>query len=159
MVLIARAIGAELRKGRMIDGQKRRKHVRLVPKFSELFLQYNDVVSFDRDCSQNARSPRAGVNVDAIAVELGMLHRSVAVNHNLPVIRVRLKKIVSYPVQVFGILLIERNAGANPGMNKQEVSAHKAVTQTLQKQFVSARKHIEERLLQGMWRDRIAARG
>jgi hypothetical protein len=64
----------------------------------------------------------------------------MAVNDNHAVVLYRVEELVTNPEQILEILLLDRDARANTGMNKQEISAIKTITETLQKQFVCTRK-------------------
>lgn len=73
-----------------------------------------------------------------------MIDGRVSVHDDFSVVCCRLEKFFPDPSQVIGILLCEWNTGTNAGVNKQKITASKTVAQALQKQFVSARKLIEE---------------
>jgi len=64
------------------------------------------------------------------------------------VIRRRVEKLVADPAQVLRILLRQRDARPDAGMDEQEVAAAEAVAQALQEQFVGAGKGADEGLLQ-----------
>ena len=104
------------------------------------FSQNQNRCALDSNAGKSSRAPRPGVDVDSVRPDVGMRHRRMAVNDNHAVVLYRVEELVTNPKQILGILLLDRNARANTSMNKQEISAIKTVTETLQKQFVCSRK-------------------
>jgi hypothetical protein len=104
--------------------------------------------ALDGDAGQSSRAPRAGVDVDSIMPDIGMWHRRMAVNDKLSVVPCRVEELVADPEQVVEILPLDRNGWANTGMYEQEISAAKTRAETLQQQFVRARKGIPKAAVQ-----------
>src|SRR5260370_17030864 len=91
------------------------------------FLQNQNRCALDRNAGEGSRAPRSGVDVDSVMPDIGMRHRRMPVNDNHPVVPHRVKEISTNPEQILEILLFDRDAGANTGVNKQEISAIKTV--------------------------------
>src|SRR5260370_36143950 len=91
------------------------------------FSQNQNRCALDRNAGEGSRAPRSGVDVDSVMPDIGMRHRRMAVNDNHPVVLHRVEEIVTNPEQILEILLFDRDAGANTGVNKQEISAIKTV--------------------------------
>ena len=72
----------------------------------------------------------------------------MAVNDKLSVVPRRVEELVADPEQVVEILPFDRNGWANTGMYEQEISAAKTGAETLQQQFVRARKGIPKTAVQ-----------
>src|SRR5260370_1110385 len=89
---------------------------------------------------QGSAAPRCGVDVDPVPLDVRMRHRCMAMNDKFSVVRRRVQKFMTNPEQIMEVLLLDRNARANAGMDEQEVSAAKTVTETLQEQLVCTRK-------------------
>jgi hypothetical protein len=107
-----------------------------------------NVVTFDRNACQNSGSPCPGIDIDAVPENLGMLHGRVAVDNNFAVILRRVEEFVTNPEQIFGPLLLDRDAWLYSCMNEHKIAADEAVAKTLKEQFMRAGKHAEEGLLQ-----------
>src|ERR1700730_8230381 len=82
-------------------------------------------VSLDYEASQSSGRICTGINVDAVGANLRVQHWCVSVHNNFSEVSFVMKKIVANPEQIFFVLLIQRDAGAHPRMNKKEVFADK----------------------------------
>ena len=80
-----------------------------------------------------------------------MRDRCVAVYDEAAVVLDRVEELMTDPEQIVRILLPDRNAGVNAGMDKQKISATEMIAQTLQKQFVCTRKSVPKAQLQPDW--------
>lgn len=97
------------------------------------FSQNQYRCALDSNAGESSRAPRPGVDVDPVRPDVGMRHRRMAVNDNHAVVLYGVEELVTNPEQILQILLLDRDARANTGMNKQEISAIKTITETLQK--------------------------
>src|SRR5258708_11880385 len=100
------------------------------------FLQNQNRCALDRNAGEGSRAPRSGVDVDSVMPDIGMRHRRMAVNDNHPVVLHRVEEIVTNPEQIMEVLLLDRDAGANTGVNKQEISPLKTLTEPLTEHFL-----------------------
>src|SRR6202035_2066810 len=138
----------------MLVGQRRQKNVKRIvsntqPRVpsamhdtegTQAFSQNQNRRALDRDARESSRSPRSGVDVDAVMPDIGMRNRRMTMNDEVPVVLRRVEELMTNPKQVMEILLLDRGIGADAGVNEQEIPATKAVAQALQKQLVRARK-------------------
>src|SRR5258708_23682890 len=96
------------------------------------FSQNQNRCALDGNAGKSSRAPRPGVDVDSVRPDVGMRHRRMAVNDNHAVVLYRVEKLVTNPEQILQILLLDRDARPNTGMNQKEISAIKTIRKTLQ---------------------------
>src|SRR3979409_2661637 len=89
------------------------------------FSQNQNRCALDSNAGEGSRAPRPGVDVDSVMPDIGMWHRRMAVDDKHSVVLCRVEELVTNPEQILEILLLDRDAGANTGMYKQEISAKK----------------------------------
>jgi hypothetical protein len=138
----------------MIVEQTRRKNVTTGSNISSKWRrgattsENKNVVTFDRNACQNSGSPCPGIDIDAVPENFGMLHGRVAMDDNFAVILRRVEEFVANPKQIFGPLLLDRDAWLYARMDEQEIAADETVAKALKEQFMRAGKHAKEGLLQ-----------
>src|SRR6266850_7752696 len=93
------------------------------------FSQNQNRCALDSNAGEGSRAPRPGVDVDSVMPDIGMWHRRMAVNDNHSVVLCRVEELVTNPEQILKILPLDRDAGANAGMYKQEISAIKTAAE------------------------------
>src|SRR6202165_1718647 len=104
------------------------------------FSQNQNRCALDSNAGEGSRAPSPGFDFDSVMPDIGMWHRRMAVDDKHSVVLCRVEELVTNPEQILKILPLDRDARANTGMYKQEISAIKTVAETLQEQFVCTRK-------------------
>src|SRR5262245_22079374 len=78
--------------------------------------------AFEYERGQGAAGQRAGIDADAVALQIGPRGDGVAVHDDLAVFRLGLEKLVANPQHVFLDLLLEGKARTNAGMDEEVVA-------------------------------------
>src|SRR5260221_3966797 len=80
-------------------------------------LQERPALAVEHEAGELAAGEGAGVDADAVALDLGRVGDGVAVHNDLAEIDAREEKLVADPQHVLHRLLVERDARLDPGMD------------------------------------------
>ncbi len=106
------------------------------------------MLALQPDRGEDSALVRAGVDADAIGLFVHAVRNRVAVNHHHAVIDLARQEILADPAQVLVHLILQREAGANAGMDEQIVADRDHPLARVEEPDMVARDAIDQQVAQ-----------